>query len=531
MADIDILPKRAVPAAALVDSNGVASNGSLTTTQLAARGMASLCAVDGSGTSILGATLAQIARRGIQTFCPVDENGIAQDSSTADALRKRGISPMVLLDSGGIALTGSSTMETLRKRSLGYFCPLDESGNATTMGAVILISNATIFDNATIGSNVGVLSVAGGTGTYTFTLTNNAGGRFAVGGTNGVNLNTASAVTVGSYAVTVSATNGVTPITRTINIAVQQAPVLPANTVLPVISGSTVVGQTLTTTDGTWTGFPAPGFTYQWQRDLTVGDPDVAAWKAAVGPANVSAGRETAVTTFVTALKTAGVWTKLDRYWLLAGENQASAFVDLVNRQNLTGTGTPVFTANNGYVTSAGNNLSTNFTPSTAGGHYTLNSAMFGGFTNTTHTGGANQYAYGCADGAFTTMSALNTDAGSTYTAARINSVGGNIGDQKTGTARGCWTVTRTTGDAVALYYNGSSASYPNGGNTGTQAVGPSMPDVPFVIGGMNFGGTPQFYSGDQVSSFYVGGYLTPTETLALYNAEVALLTTIGVLP
>ena len=266
MADIDILPKRAVPAAALVDSNGVASNGSLTTTQLAARGMASLCAVDGSGTSILGATLAQIARRGIQTFCPVDENGIAQDSSTADALRKRGISPMVLLDPGGIALTGSSTMETLRKRSLGYFCPLDESGNATTMGAVILISNATIFDNATIGSNVGVLSVAGGTGTYTFTLTNNAGGRFAVGGTNGVNLNTASAVTVGSYAVTVSATNGVTPITRTINIAVQQAPVLPANTVLPAISGSTVVGQTLTTTDGTWTGFPAPGFTYQWQR-------------------------------------------------------------------------------------------------------------------------------------------------------------------------------------------------------------------------------------------------------------------------
>ena len=211
-------------------------------------------------------TLAQIARRGIQTFCPVDENGVAQDSSTADQLRKRGISPMVLLDPGGIALTGSSTMETLRKRSLGYFCPLDESGNATTMGAVILISNAMIFDNATIGSNVGVLSVAGGTGTYTFTLTNNAGGRFAVGGTNGVNLNTASAVTVGSYAVTVSATNGVTPITRTINIAVQQAPVLPANTVLPVISGSTVVGQTLTTTDGTWTGFPAPTFTYQWKR-------------------------------------------------------------------------------------------------------------------------------------------------------------------------------------------------------------------------------------------------------------------------
>jgi hypothetical protein len=38
------------------------------------------------------------------------------------------------------------------------------------------------------------------------------------------------------------------------------------NTVAPVISGSTPVGSTLTTTDGTWTGTPTPTFTYQWYR-------------------------------------------------------------------------------------------------------------------------------------------------------------------------------------------------------------------------------------------------------------------------
>jgi hypothetical protein len=40
----------------------------------------------------------------------------------------------------------------------------------------------------------------------------------------------------------------------------------PTNLSLPVISGSLVVGQTLSTTNGSWT--PAPtGYTYQWHRD------------------------------------------------------------------------------------------------------------------------------------------------------------------------------------------------------------------------------------------------------------------------
>lgn len=40
----------------------------------------------------------------------------------------------------------------------------------------------------------------------------------------------------------------------------------PINTVAPVVSGTATVGSTLSTTNGTWTGAPAPTFTYQWQR-------------------------------------------------------------------------------------------------------------------------------------------------------------------------------------------------------------------------------------------------------------------------
>ena len=43
----------------------------------------------------------------------------------------------------------------------------------------------------------------------------------------------------------------------------------PVNTASPVISGTTTVGSTLTTTNGTWSGSPTPTYTRQWQRCAT----------------------------------------------------------------------------------------------------------------------------------------------------------------------------------------------------------------------------------------------------------------------
>lgn len=40
----------------------------------------------------------------------------------------------------------------------------------------------------------------------------------------------------------------------------------PTNSVLPAISGSPIVGSTLSASTGTWAGTPAPTFTYQWKR-------------------------------------------------------------------------------------------------------------------------------------------------------------------------------------------------------------------------------------------------------------------------
>lgn len=43
--------------------------------------------------------------------------------------------------------------------------------------------------------------------------------------------------------------------------------VAPANTVIPAITGTARVGETLTGTNGTWTGTPAPTYARQWKAD------------------------------------------------------------------------------------------------------------------------------------------------------------------------------------------------------------------------------------------------------------------------
>ena len=44
-------------------------------------------------------------------------------------------------------------------------------------------------------------------------------------------------------------------------------PGVPVNVTPPVATGTGYSGQTLTTTDGTWTNSPT-GFSYQWQSDM-----------------------------------------------------------------------------------------------------------------------------------------------------------------------------------------------------------------------------------------------------------------------
>src|ERR1700722_2337114 len=74
-----------------------------------------------------------------------------------------------------------------------------------------------------------------------------------------------SADVASTLAVQVSATNSVgSSAAESSPTPVVTAP--PASGQPPAISGSTTEGQVLSVSPGTWTGYPAPSFTYQWER-------------------------------------------------------------------------------------------------------------------------------------------------------------------------------------------------------------------------------------------------------------------------
>jgi len=146
--------------------------------------------------------------------------------------------PVVVVASGGLPVVGSQSIQL----SASSFTALSAQATA-----------------------IGTLSVVGGSGTYTFTLTDSHSNAVQVAGANGVNLQVGSASSSpGAFNITVHADNGAGSVFNgTFSISATQAP---ANTVAPSISGSAVDGALLIATPGTWTGYPTPVLTYQWKR-------------------------------------------------------------------------------------------------------------------------------------------------------------------------------------------------------------------------------------------------------------------------
>lgn len=177
-------------------------------------------------------------------------------------------------------------------------------------------------------------------------------------------------------------------------------------------------------------------------------DPATLAWADAVVAAGgtVSYPRRILVDNLIKGLKTDGIWTKLDRLWLLAAENQKSALIDLVGRSTATLVSVPPFTPDLGYTCdSAVAYVDTGFVPATHGVNYTLNAAHVSVWSLTSaqsgqYTGNAGQ----------TNIFTAYPD-GNTY--IRINNNAGGAGPNSNGS--GFFLGVRTSASAVTGYRNG----------------------------------------------------------------------------
>jgi lysophospholipase L1-like esterase len=125
-----------------------------------------------------------------------------------------------------------------------------------------LSGSRTLAENSSNGTSVGTLSVSGGTGTYTFTLSDTAGNRFKVAGTNGVNLQAGATPsdreTAAFYNITVHADNGAgSTFDRTFAISItdvnEATPVITSNgggsTASISVAENTTAVTTVTATD------------------------------------------------------------------------------------------------------------------------------------------------------------------------------------------------------------------------------------------------------------------------------------------
>jgi hypothetical protein len=118
-------------------------------------------------------------------------------------------------------VTGSNSLDTINvtSNSVGPIIP----------PATVALSKSVVAKSATVGTVIGALSVTGGTGTYTYTLTSNPSGQFAISGSN---LTVATTLNSGSYSVTVKATGGV-PSTATSTFTITVAAIVLSASTIP----------------------------------------------------------------------------------------------------------------------------------------------------------------------------------------------------------------------------------------------------------------------------------------------------------
>lgn len=245
-------------------------------------------------------------------------------------------------------------------------------------------------------------------------------------------------------------------------------------------------------------------------------DSNETAWAAAVVSAGgtVSGAQATRVCTLIQAYKSAGTWATYDRIWLFAAENVQQATIDLVHLATWTILSSPTFAANVGYTGDLGAGINSNFTPSTAGGNYTQNSAHLSAYVKASD-GTTSHAAIGANDGGnFSYM-----EPSASGIAFDINGASFPGGTDASGI--GQYIATRTSSTNVAIYKNGNTTPIGSSSSDNSGAIS----TIPFYILSINTFGHP---SAATIAAITIGGGMTSTQMTASASAMNAYQTAIG---
>lgn len=241
-------------------------------------------------------------------------------------------------------------------------------------------------------------------------------------------------------------------------------------------------------------------------------------WIIAVGNAGgtVSAERQILVNDLIVGLKADGIWTKLDRLWLFAAENEPSALVDIVADSLATAVNSPTFTIDRGYNgDGATSYINSNYAPFTNGVNYQTTSAHYS-IWDITAAGSPIQM--GTRDTSDNYYCELNGPF-----AARINEGAANIDVSGPGTTAGWWNVNASGAAAEEVYRNGGPV------NTGANAL-TGIPNQSFIICALHqWTGAIISFTTDQFAAASMGGSLSGADATNFYDRMRTYMTAVGV--
>ncbi len=226
--------------------------------------------------------------------------------------------------------------------------------------------------------------------------------------------------------------------------------------------------------------------------------------------------RKYLINTLISSLKTAGVWTKLDCLYVLAAADSQAALVNWKNPGtfNLTAAGSPTFSADDGYTGDASSaSLATGFTPSTAGGSYTQDSAHIGAWVLNDIT---STSAYSIAHISGSTPQAIMRPRSTATQAVWTVNNATAVTTATVTTSAGHTMANRSAADAQQIYKDGAELGTSVGASTGlpTSAI--------HLLRGFSS------FSAHQVAAAHIGGSLGADEVGDLYDALSAYLTAVG---
>lgn len=233
-----------------------------------------------------------------------------------------------------------------------------------------------------------------------------------------------------------------------------------------------------------------------------------------------------AIDNFFVGLETDGLLSTIDCLYIVAAPSSSDALLNWKqNSFNLTVTGSPTFTANQGYSNlSASNYLRTNFVPSTAGGNFTQNSATMGVYNRVNATGTTATVAMGAISSGPTIYNRLFIRDSSNGTQSEMNGTSQVTATSQTD-SRGLFIVTRTASNAFRLDRNGSQI-----GSTATTASSGNQ-SVQIYVGCQNNNGTAQAgtVSTYQFSAIVLAGGWTTTQSANFYSRLQTYMTYKGI--